>query len=189
MTFSSYEELMQAVEERRQDVLTLEVDLGAKYSPEYEAAKQEVLQAKALSNIAGGFLGDNIQQLEDKAEALKPKERLIWVQYRKLDLAEWGMLMKQSNLSPVEQYEKVLPKVFIGLFGQDPVKPDDWDETHDETWVQPEPLITTGASVSSKGGPQAVIGGAQLHSLVNAFMSWQNSSGDVTIRPTKSGRD
>ncbi|AUX83101.1 tail assembly chaperone [Microbacterium phage Superfresh] len=189
MSFSSYEELMQAVEERRQDVLTLEVDLGAKYSPEYEAAKQELLQAKAMSTIAGGFLSDNIQNLEDKVEALKPPQRLIWVQYSKLELAEWGMLMKQSNLTPLEQYEKVLPKVFLGLYGQDPVKPDDWDETHDEEWVKPEPLVTTGASVSSKGGPQAVVGGAQLHQLVNSFMSWQNSSGDVTIRPTKSGRD
>ncbi|AVJ51460.1 tail assembly chaperone [Microbacterium Phage Clancy] len=188
MTFSSYEELMQAVEERRQDVLTLEVDLGAKYSPEFEAAKQELLQAKAMSTIAGGFLSDNIQALEDKVEALRPQARSVWVQYSKLELAEWGMLMKQSNLTPLEQYEKVLPKVFLGLYGQDPVEPEDWEETHDEAWVKPEPLVTTGASVSSKGGPQAIIGGAQLHSLVTAFMSWQNSSGDVTIRPTKSGR-
>jgi len=189
MTFSSYEELMQVVEERRADILTLEVDLGSKYSPEYEAAKQEVLQAKAMSTIAGGFLADNIQQLEDKAEALKPQERLVWVQYTKLELAEWGLLMKQSNLSPLEQYEKVLPKVFIGLYGQDPVKPEDWDETNPgEEWVKPEPLTTSGASVSSKGGPLAVIGGGQLHNLVSSFMSWQNSSGDVTIRPTKSGR-
>ncbi|QXO14486.1 tail assembly chaperone [Microbacterium phage Jenos] len=189
MTFSSIEELMQAVEDRRQEILTLEVDLGAKYSPEFEAAKQELQQAKALSAVAGGFLNDNIQALEDKVEALRPARKSIWVQYSKLELAEWGMLMKQTNLTPLEQYEKVLPKVFLGLYGQDPVKPEDWDETHDEEWVKPEPLLTTGASVSSKGGPQAVVAGAQLHSLVSAFMSWQNSSGDVTIRPTKSGRD
>ncbi|WNO28262.1 tail assembly chaperone [Microbacterium phage Garey24] len=189
MTFSSYEELMQVVEERRADILTIEVDLGSKYSVEYEQAKQELQQAKAMSTIAGGFLSDNIQTLEDKVEALKPPQRLVWVQYRKLDLAEWGMLMKQSNLSPLEQYEKVLPKVFIGVYGQDPVKPDDWDETNPgEDWVQPKPLTESGASVSSKGGPAAIVAGGQLHNLVTNFMNWQNSSGDVTIRPTKSGR-
>lgn len=190
MAFSSYEELMEAVEERRQDVLTLEVDLGAKYSQEYEDAKQELQQAKAMKVVAGSeFLNDNIKSLEDKVAALKPEPRSIWVQYRKLELAEWGMLMKQSNLTPLDQYEKVLPKVFIGVYGQDPVEPEDWFETHDEAWEQPKPLTTDGASVSSKGGPRAVIGGAQLHQVVQSFMSWQNSSGDVTIRPTKSGRD
>ena len=65
MSFNSYEELMQVVEERRADVLTLEVDMGAKYSPEYEAAKRELKQAEALKSLTGDqqFLNDNVEAL------------------------------------------------------------------------------------------------------------------------------
>jgi len=66
MSFNSYEELMQAVEERRADVLIIEVDLGAKYSQEYEDAKAELQQAKALKTLTGNkdFLADNLASLE-----------------------------------------------------------------------------------------------------------------------------
>ena len=188
MTFNSLEELMGAVQERRQEVLTLEVDLGTAYSPEYESAKQELAQAKAMKMATGGgFLGDNIGPLEARVAELKPDPRAVWVQYRKLDLGEWALLMKQAGAQPIDQYEKVLAKTFIGVYGQDPVKPDDWDETHDEEFEAPAPLSTEAKLLSSKGNDGILPGGA-LHSVVQNFISWQNSGGDVSIRPTKSGR-
>lgn len=190
MVFSTYEELMAAVEERRKEILTLEVDLGSAYSPEYEAAKAELAQAKAMKMATGGgFLGDNIGPLEARVASLKPEPRAVWVQYEKLDLDEWSSLLKTNIGGSIEQYERVLSKVFVGVFGQDPVKPEDWDETHEgEEWAKPEPLITSPLSVSSKGGAKAVLPGGALNSVIQNFMAWQNSGGDVTIRPTKSGR-
>lgn len=190
MVFSSYEELMAAVEERRKELLTLEIDLGTKYSPEYEEAKAELAQAKAMKlATGGGFLGDNIGPLEQRVAQLKPEVRAIWVQYEKLDLNEWASLLKSAGASPLDHYERVLHKVFKGVFGQDPVKPDDWDETHEDEWMAPEPLTTDPLSVSSKGGAKSILPGGSLHSVVQTFIAWQNSGGDVNIRPTKSGRD
>lgn len=191
MVFSSYEELMAVVEERRKERLTLEVDLGSKYSPEYETAKAELAQAKAMKMaMGGGFLGDSIGPLEARVAELKPEARAVWVQYEKLDLNEWASLLKNTgNQTSVEQYERVLPKVFKGVFGQDPVKPEDWNDTHpDEVWEAPEPLTTDPLSVSSKGGAKSILPGGALNSVIQNFMAWQNSGGDVTIRPTKSGR-
>lgn len=65
----------------------------------------------------------------------------------------------------------------------DPVEPDDAAED----WVAPEPLSTDARLLSSKGIDGILPGGA-LASVVQNFMAWQNSGGDVTIRPTKSGR-
>lgn len=185
MAFSSYEELKAAVAKRRAEVLTLEVDLGTDYSPEYEEAKTELAQAKALSSVAGGFLGGNgnIDTLEQRVASLKPEPDAIWVQYKKLDLGEWAVLMKQAGGQPIDQYEKVLPKTFIAVYGQDPVKPEDAGDD----WEAPAPLSTEAKLMSSKGVDGILPGGA-LHSVVQKFMAWQNSGGEVTIRPTKSGR-
>jgi len=188
--FNSYEELKAAVEERRKDILTLEVPITTPYSKEYEDAKQELAQAKGMKALTGGvnFLGgDQIAALEARVAELRPETQLVWVQYSRLDLVEWRNLMKAGGMDAFDQYERVLPKVFIGVFGQDPVEPDDWSETHPgEEWVKPEPLSTNGALLSSRGNDGILPGGA-LHSVVQAFMAWQNSGGDVTIRPTKSG--
>lgn len=184
MAFSSYEELKAAVQKRREEVLTLEVDLGTDYSPEYEQAKSELQQAKAMKlATGGGFLGDNVGPLEQRVAELKPEPNAVWIQYRKLDLAEWAMLMKQTGGQPIEQYEKVLPKTFIGVYGEDPVKPEDAPED----WVAPKPLSTDARLLSSKGGAEGILPGGALASVVQNFMAWQNSGGDVTIRPTKSG--
>lgn len=182
--FNSLEELKAAAEERRKDILTLEVDLGGKFSPEYEEAKAELAQAKAMQQVFQGLGGSNIDALEAKVEELRPTPNSVWLQYRKLDLGEWAALMKQAGGQPIDQYEKVLPKTFIAVYGQDPVKPDDWPE--DEEWVAPEPLSTDGALVSTRGNSGILPGGA-LASVVQTFMAWQNSGGDVTIRPTRSG--
>lgn len=184
MAFNSYEELKAAVEERRKEVLTLEVDLGTAYSPEYETAKQELQQARAMKSVTGGgFLGDPVAALEQRVAELKPEPNSVWIQYSKLDLGEWALLMKQAGGQPIDQYEKVLIKTFIGVYGQDPVEPEDATED----WEAPLPLSTDARLLSSKGNDGILPGGA-LHSVVQNFMSWQNSGGDVTIRPTKSGR-
>lgn len=176
--FNSYEELMQAVEERRSDTLTLDVDLGGQYSQEYEDAKTELQQAKAMRTITGGqgFLADNLAELEASVAALKPAPRSVWIRFSRLKLGEWAMLVKQANLTPIDQYEKVLAKTFVGVYGQDPDSGD------------VEPLSTDPSLLSSKGNNGILPGGA-LHQVVQAFMSWQNSGGEVSIRPTKSGQD
>jgi len=185
--FNSLEELKAAVEDRRQSILTLEVDLGTQYSVEHEDAKTALAQAKAMQSITGGgFLGSNLSELEQRVADTKPEPNSIWIQYRKLDLGEWAVIMKQVGGSPLDQYERVLPKTFVALYGQDPVKPEDWDE-EDGEWVAPEPLSTDARLASSKGNDGVLPGGA-LSSVVQSFMAWQNSGGDVTIRPTKSGR-
>lgn len=182
MSFNSYEELMAAVAERRQAVLTMEVDLGGAFSQEHETAKNDLMQAKAMKTIIGGqgFLGDtDLSELEQRVADTRPTPNSVWVQYSKLDLGEWALLTKQANLSPVEQYERVLQKTFVGVYGVDPVDP--------EGDVAIEPLSTDAALMSSKGD-KGILPGGGLHQVVQAFMSWQNSGGDVSIRPTKSGR-
>jgi hypothetical protein len=185
MVFSSYEELMATVEERRKDTLTLEIDLGGRYSPEHEQAKAELAQAKAMKTVIGGqFLGDNTAELEQRVADTKPESRAVWIRFEKLDLNEWAALMKQTAVNPVDQYERVLAQTFVGVFGEDP-NPDE----KPEGWVEPEPLTKDPLSVSSKGGSKSILPGGALHSVVQNFMAWQNSGGDVTIRPTKSGLD
>jgi hypothetical protein len=182
MAFNTYEELQAAVAERRLDTLTLEIDLGGAFSPEHEAAKQELAQAKAMKTLLGGqqFIGDtNLEALELRVAETKPESSSVWVRYRKLDLDTWSHLIKQPGLTPVDQYEKVLVQTFVGVWGVDP-------DTDLGDGVKPEPLSTDPALLSSKG-QQGILPGGGLHSVVQAFMSWQNSGGDVNIRPTKSG--
>lgn len=183
--FNTYEELKAAVEHRRADVLTLEVDLGGEYSVEHEEAKKELAQAKAMHTMMGGagFLADNLDTLEERVAETKPTPNTVFIQYRRLELGEWAALVSQAGLNPIDQYEKVLPKTFIGVYGQDPVQPDDMP---DSEWVAPEPLSRDGALLSTKGN-QGILPGGALNSVVQNFMAWQNSGGDVTIRPTKSG--
>lgn len=183
MAFTTYEELKAAVEARRKSILTLEVDLGGTYSQEHEDAKKDLATAKGMKALAGGgFLGDNIAELEQRVADTKPVTESIWIQFSQLSLDEWGLLIKQTNLSAFDQYERVLPKTFIGVFGEDP-NPDE----KPEGWEAPQPLTTDARSVSTRGGADAILPGGSLHSVVQAFMSWQNSGGEVSIRPTKSG--
>ena len=185
MAFNSYEELKAAVAKRRTELLTLEVDLGGAYSPEHEEAKRELQQAKAMKTVLGGqnFLGDNFEQLEERVAATRPEPNSIWIRFKKLDLGEWAQLVKQANLTPIDQYERVLPKTFVGVYGSDPDP-----EEKPEGWEAPKPLTTDARSVSTRGGEEALLPGGALHSVVQNFMAWQNSGGDVTIRPTRSGQ-
>lgn len=183
--FNSYEELKAAVEERREAILTLEVPINTPYSQEYENAKQELAQAKGMKALTGGatFLGgDQIAELEQRVADLKPEADVVWIQYRRIPLAEWRVITKTAGLDAYDQYEKVLPKTFLGVFGQDPAP-----DPEPAGWVKPEPLSTSGAVVSSKGD-DGILPGNTLLSVVQTFINWQNSGGEVSIRPTKSGR-
>lgn len=171
--FNSYEELMSAVENRRKDELILEVDLGSQYSQDYEDAKKELAQAKGLKTLTGNqeFLSDSMKSLEERVEELKPSSKPIWVKFTRLTLNEWAALTKTTGLTPIDQYEKVLNKTFIGVFND----PD-----------SEEPLSDDSRLLSSKGDKGILPGGA-LHQVVQAYMAWQNSGGDVSIHPMKSG--
>ena len=173
--FNSYEELMQAVEKRRKDELVLEVDLGSEFSQEYEDAKKDLAQSVALKKLAGEqqFLNDNMAALETRVAELKPESKPVWVKFKRLDLLEWASLVKTQGLTPIDQYEKVLNKTFIGVFGSEDAE---------------EPLSDDPRLMSTKGDLGILPGGA-MNSVVSAFMAWQNSGGEVTIRPTKSGQD
>lgn len=177
MPFSSYEELMAAVEDRRRDVLTIEVDLGGQYSQEHEDAKKDLQVAQGMKSLTGGgFLSDNLDDLKARVEATRPPSQSVWVRFNRLTLNEWSALIKQANLTPIDQYERVLPATFVGVYGQDP-------ETGDV-----EPLTTDPETVSTRSS-KSILSGAMMHQLVQAFMAWQNSGGEVTIRPTRSGQD
>lgn len=172
--FSSYEELMQAVEDRRKDELVLEIDMGSEYSQEYEDAKKELAQSKAIKKLAGDqqFLNDNLTALENRVAELKPVAKPVWVKFGRLSLLEWAALVKAQGLTPIDQYEKALAKTFIGVFSSEDAA---------------EPLTDDYRLLSTKGDMGILPGGA-MNSVVQAFMSWQNSGGEVSIRPTKSGR-
>lgn len=183
MSFNSYEELIEAVEQRQSETLTLEVSLGAKYSPEYEEAKAELQQAKALRAVVGGqgFLSDSLPALEERVASLKPEARGVWIRYSRLPIREWTALMKQAGINAIDQYEKVLPKTFVGVYGADP-------DVADEHGVFPEPLTTDPNAVSTKS-PKPVLPGGAIVDVITTFTKWQNSGGEVVIHPTKSGQD
>lgn len=187
MSFSSYEELKAAVDDRRKDILTIEVDMGARYSQEHEDAKKELAQAEAIQKLAGGgggFLNNNLDALRDRVAETKPESKSIWLQYGRLSLADWSMLTKAAGVVPIDQYEKVLPTTFKGVYGLDPTAE---DEEGNLLHPDVEPLTKDPRAVSSRSD-ETILPGAMLHVVVNAFMTWQNSSGDISIRPTKSGR-
>jgi len=174
--FSTYEELKAAVEERRRDTLTLQVDLGTGvYSQEYEDAKKELEKAKAVRMLAGGqgFLSDSVDSLEAKVKELEPEVAYVWVRFKPVPLLLWASLAKQQGVQPIDQYEKVLPDTFVGIYGSEECT---------------EPLSTDYKLVSSKSD-LCVLSGATLLAVIGAFMDWQNAGGKVTIRPTKSAQD
>lgn len=173
--FNSYEELMETVNKRRSDLLTLEIDMGGTYSQEHEDAKKALAQAKALKSLTGDqqFLSDNVEALEAKVEETRPATKPIWVKYKRLPLMEWAALMKSQGMSAIDQYEKVLNKTFVGVFNS----PD-----------AAEPLSDDPRLLSSVGEMSILSGGA-MHAVVQAFMAWQNTGGEISIHPTKSGQD
>lgn len=178
--FANYEELRAAVNERKKAILTIEVDMANTYSQEHEDAKTELKQAKAMNTLTGvQFLSDNIGALEARVAETKPEEELIFLQYRKIELDTWSALIKKTGMTPLDQYEHLLPLTFIGLFGDDP------SIEREEPLV---PLSTNGADVSSRGN-QGILPPGAMNSVVQTFLTWQNSGGEVSIRPTMSGRD
>lgn len=169
---NDYNELMALVEERRKEVLVLEIDLGGAYSTEHEEAKRELNQAKAINALTGdqSFLSDNIKELEEKVEATKPESKSIFVKFKKLPITEWAALMKQVTLNPIDQYEKVLPKTFIGIYGSDE--------------EGAEPLSTDHRLLSTKGD-LGILPGGSINNVISTFIAWQNNGSDVVIHPTR----
>jgi hypothetical protein len=179
-TFNSYEELKAAVEARRAETLTMEVELGSTYSQEYEDAKAELAKAEVMKGITGGgFLGDVVEPLRQRVAELKPDAPSVFVRYKRLALVEFSNLIKKAGMQPMDQYEEVLPKTFVGLYGQDP------EAAEEGQTIEP---LTTDPSVLSSRSDNGILPGGALHGVVQAFLNWQNSGGDVTIRPTNSGR-
>lgn len=172
---NSYEELLEVAKKRREETLTIEVDMGAVYSQPHEDAKRELQKAEALQSLGGNteFLSNNLEKLKQRVEETRPEPNLIWVRYRRLDLPTWSMLSKQAkaNTSAIDQYEKVLEKVFVGIFND----PD-----------SQEPLATDHNLVSTSNA-NSILPGGVLNSVINSFMQWQNSGGEVSIHPTSSG--
>lgn len=175
MSFNTYEDLRAAVNKRREDLLTLEIDLGGEYSAEHEEAKKALATQQGLAQLAGDqpFLNNNIAAAEQRVADTKPESKPVWVKFRRLDLMAWAVLMKKQGLSALDQYESVLKDTFVGVFN-------DPDAT--------EPLSDDPRLMSTQGDEGILAGGA-MNAVVNTFMSWQNSGGEVSIRPTKSGRD
>lgn len=174
MAINSYEELMSLVESRRQDRLTLEIDMGTSYNVEHEKAKEELLQARAIRNLAGdqGFISDNFDELERRVEETRPPANSVWVVFSRLDLKTWSLLVKKINsMQPFDQYEKVLDKTFVGVFSDPEATPDS--------------LISDDYHLVSTQSDKCILSGGMMTEVVKTFMSWQNSGGEVTIRPTK----
>ena len=171
---NSYEELLAVADKRREETLTIEVDMGAVYSQPHEDAKRELKQAEALSKLSGeGFLSDNIEKLKERVAETRPEANSVWLRFRRLDISTWALLMKQNMSGAVEQYEKLLPKVFIGVFN-DP---------------EAEEALTTDYKVVSTSNPKSILPGGVLNAVIQNFMAWQNSGGEVSIHPTNSGQD
>lgn len=174
--FSNYEEMMRAVEQRRSDRLIIEVDLGSQYSQEYEDAKKELAKAEAMEMITGTkdtFLSSNKDALAARVEELRPVGQPVWIVYKRLPLMEWAVLMKQTNMNAVDQYESVLNKTFVGIYADEDL----------------QILLSDNPQLLSSQGELGILPGGALHPVVQNFMSWQNSRGEVSIHPTKSGQD
>lgn len=169
----SYEDLMNLVENRRNDHLIIEVSLGAPYSQEHEDAKAELQKAEAMRSIIGeeGFLSDDVSGLKKRVEDTKPEGESIWVKYKRLDLKLWTRLVSGLGaMKPIDQYVKVLPNTFEGVYSS--------PEAEDGS------LISDKASLVDPTSNDCILSGNMVMSLVGAFMGWQNSGGDVSIRPT-----
>lgn len=171
---NSYEELVQLAQERQKDRLVLEVDMGSTYSAEHEEAKKELQQAKAVNTLAGeqGFLSDNIERLQQRVRDTKPPATCVWLVYSRLGIKDWSLLVKQgSGLTPMQQYEKVLPQTFVGIFNSED--------------AQPEHLLTDDPNTVSSESDNCLISGGVLNNVIRTFMQWQNAGGDVNIHPVK----
>lgn len=189
MAFNNLAELKAAVNKRRQSTVTIEVDLGVEYSPEHEEAKKDLQRAEVLTAVVktagngNGFLSDNIQQLKDRVEATRPAANSVFVRFKRLSLERWAEINRTAGVSAVDLYESLLPEAFVGLYGEDP-SPD----VEPDGWVAPEPLTTDWRAASFQDEENGLLPGGALNPVIQAFMAWQNSGGEVTIRPTKSGR-
>lgn len=168
MAFTTFEELKQAAYERTQDVLTLELDMSGEYSHEYEEAKQDLETRKAIQSVMGTqFMSDIQTRDSETVEALRPRGEPIYLKFRRLSTKSWAKMMSASgaNVDVMGQYHKMLPEIFIGIYG-DP---------------HGEPLTTEWKYVSA--GPDSLLTGSMIAQVVSSVIRWQNSGGGVTVNP------
>ena len=96
----------------------------------------------------------------------------MWLAFKRIDLKTWSLLVKKgANQSPLDQYERVLEDTFIGIFRSPEATPED--------------LLSDDHELVSYNSPKCILSSGLLQNLVNSFMTWQNSGGNVTIHPTK----
>ena len=163
--FTSFDELKKAVEERRQDTLTLELDMSGEYCQAYEDAKSDLQTAKLLKAATGvEFMGDTTPE---QIDGMRPNSQPVWLKFRRLPVAKWSLLVKSAQqMDALAQYESILPEIFLGVWG-DP----DADQ----------PLTTDPKHVGT--GKDSVLSGSQLVQVMQAVLKWQNSGGDVVVNP------
>lgn len=177
MTINSYEELMDAVNTRRDEQLVLEVEIGARYSQAHQDAKKALQTAEAMQLLTGQeqqFMSSNLDKLRQAVLDTKPPSQVIFIRYKRVAMTQWALLMKKKDLTAYDQYEEVLPSTFVGVYSG----PEETDK-----------LIADDFTLVSSKGDKSILPGGTLHSVVQNFINWQNSGGDVNIRPTQSGQD
>lgn len=174
---NTFEELMSLVEERQNDRLILEVDMGGGYSEEHQRAKEDLQKAEAMLMLRGDdFIGDTLAAQRARVEETRPESVSVWVAFGRIDLKSWSLLVKQGkNMQPIDQYEKALPKTFLGVYSRP-----ECDSNH---------LLSDDHRLVSSQDEKGILSGGVLNEVISAFMQWQNSGGEVTIHPTKSGQD
>ena len=165
--FTTFEELKKAAAERRQDTLTLELDMSGEYCQEYEDAKTDLQASKLLSAATGvEFMGDTTPE---QIAGMRPNSQPVWLKFKRLPVAKWSLLVKSAQqMDALAQYENILPEIFLGIWG-DP----DADQ----------PLTTEPKHVGTS--KDSVLSGSQLVQVVQAVLKWQNSGGDVVVNPTR----
>lgn len=168
MSVNSYEELLALVEERRQDTLTIAVDMGGEYSSEHEEAKQALQASKALRTLTGEdqFLSTSgLDSLQRQVDETRPPSVQIYIRFKKIPLSMWTALMSKNQTNALQQFHEILPETFLGIWG-DP----DAENPLTSDWTSVDPM-----------NDKCILPGGSIVQIIQTFMNWQNSGSDVTV--------